>query len=152
MDFLDKDTEKLLEDCLAREQDYPTVLKEKFSNLSNAKAEQLRSCIGILVDKGYISKLQWADNLPWTGRIEQKGRNYFREKEVYIRAKLRQDPYFSVLDEESENVLSGLLNSADIFPFITVNAAMGKIYENLEQAGLIKLQQERYAGGGGSFL
>lgn len=32
-------------------------------------------------ENGYISKLTWGDNLPLSGRIEQKGRSYFTFKE-----------------------------------------------------------------------
>lgn len=37
--------------------------------------------IKLLIDNGYISELKWGDNIPFIGRIEQKGRSYFIMKE-----------------------------------------------------------------------
>lgn len=100
MELLDKDTEALLRECLDRIDDFPVVLAEKLKELSSVEGGRLRSHIKFLCDNGYFSKLGWANNVPYKGQILQKGYAYFQKKDVYIRAKLRQDPYFCLLDEE----------------------------------------------------
>lgn len=72
MEFLSKEIENLLQECIDRSDDFPAVLAEKFEGLSAKDDNQLRSCIKVLIDEGYISKLSWGSNVPYYGRIEQK--------------------------------------------------------------------------------
>ena len=138
MEFLSKEIEDLLQECIDRSDDFPTVLAERFKGLSTKEDNQLRSCIKVLIDKGYISKLGWGDNVPYYGRIEQKGYEYFRQKEIYIRAKLRQDPYFTLLDDESEKALRELSQSRIIHMPISGNADQGRVLEHLNRYGYIQ--------------
>ena len=137
MEFLSKEIENLLRECIDRSDDFPAVLAEKFEGLSAEKDNQLRSCIKVLSDKGYISKLQWGDNVPLYGRIEQKGYDYIRQKDVYIRAKLRQDPYFTLLDDESEKALCELSQSPEMNLMVIGNAEQGRVLEHLCKYGYI---------------
>lgn len=77
MELLDKDIEVLLQECLNRADDFPAILAEKFEGLTSVEDGRLRSRIKFLCDNGYFSKLNWASDLPYIGRIEQKG---FAEK------------------------------------------------------------------------
>ena len=138
MEFLSREIENLLQACIDRSDDFPAVLAEKFDGLSTKEDNQLRSCIKVLIDKGYISKLGWGDNVPYCGRIEQKGYDYFHQKEVYIRAKLRQDPYFTLLDDESEKVLHELSQSRIIHMAISGNADQGRVLKHLNRCGHIE--------------
>lgn len=81
MNILDPETEELLKEILDNASNYPNILIAKFKNISHEEDTRLRAKIKLLVDDGYISKLQWADNLPYKGRIEQKGYCYFKLKE-----------------------------------------------------------------------
>ena len=139
MVFLSKENEVLLKECIENDSDFPRILRQKFEGLSPMEDNSLRRQINVLIDNDYISKLQWGDNRPLWGRIEQKGYEYFKRREVYIRAKLRQDPYFDLLDDESEKVLSGLLEHQDAQIFISGDINLGRIYENLGRRGFIKL-------------
>lgn len=138
MEFLSKEIENLLQECIDRADDFPTVLAERFEGLSMKEDNQLRSCIKVLIDKGYISKLSWGDNVPYYGRIEQKGYDYFRQKEIYIRAKLRQDPFFTVLDNESEKALRELSQNSEIHIMVSGNADQGRVLEHLNRYGYIQ--------------
>lgn len=138
MEFLSKEIENLLQECIERSDDFPTVLAEKFEGISTKEDNQLRSCIKFLTDKGYISKLSWGDNVPYYGRIEQKGYDYFHQKEVYIRAKLRQDPYFTLLDDESEEALRELSQSSEMHVMVSGNADQGRVLEHLNRCGFIQ--------------
>lgn len=57
------------------------VLQKKFKDLDYEADSRLRAKISVLIYGGYISELKWADNVPWFGRIEHKGRSYFEMKE-----------------------------------------------------------------------
>lgn len=138
MELLDKETETLLRECLDRADDFPVVLAEKFEGLSSVEKSCLRRHIKSLCDNGYFSELNWANNVPYMGQIEQKGYTYFRKKDVYIRAKLRQDPYFHLLDEESEQTLSNLSQSTDAHQMVSGNADQGRILEHLNKYGYIQ--------------
>ena len=138
MELLDKDTEALLRECLDRIDDFPVVLAEKLKELSSVEGGRLRSHIKFLCDNGYFSKLGWANNVPYKGQILQKGYAYFQKKDVYIRAKLRQDPYFCLLDEESEQTLSNLSQSTDAHLVVSGNAEQGRILEHLSKNGYIQ--------------
>ena len=139
MDFLSKEIENLLQECIDRSDDFPAVLAEKFEGLSAKDDNQLRSCIKVLIDEGYISKLSWGSNVPYYGRIEQKGYDYCRQKEIYIRAKLRQDPYFTLLDDESETALRELSQSSEMFITVSGNSDKGRVLEHLNRYGYIQL-------------
>lgn len=138
MEFLSKEIEDLLQECIDRSDDFPTVLAEKFQGLSAKEDNQLRSCIKVLIDNGYISKLSWGDNVPYYGRIEQKGYEYFRQKEIYIRAKLRQDPYFALFDDESEKALHELSQSSEMHIMVSGSADQGRVLEYLNRYGYIQ--------------
>lgn len=64
MDFLDKDTERILRQCVDTEDTYPEVLRNMFKNCSNQESVKLRSILHHLIHNGYISELSWADNVP----------------------------------------------------------------------------------------
>lgn len=138
MELLDKDMEALLQECLNRADDFPAILAEKFEGLTSVEDGRLRSRIKFLCDNGYFSKLNWASDVPYIGRIEQKGYTYFQKKDVYVRAKLRQDPYFHLLDEESEQTLLNLSQSSDTHPVVCGNADQGRILEHLNKYGYIQ--------------
>ncbi|MBR5424356.1 MAG: hypothetical protein IK108_10135 [Clostridia bacterium] len=139
MDFLNRETENLLKECIDNSATFPKILADKFEGLSSDEDSRLRGRIKVLVDNGYFSKLQWADNVPWFGSITEKGYDYFHNKDTYIRAKLRRTPGFKLLDEESEECLRKLCNSSE--DSITVNgkAKDAKVLEHLAQLGYIHL-------------
>ena len=139
MEFLNRETENLLKECIDNSGTFPKILADKFEGLSSAEDSRLRGRIKVLVDNGYFSKLQWADNVPWFGSITEKGYDYFHNKDTYIRAKLRRTPGFKLLDEESEECLRKLCNSSE--DSITVNgkAKDAKVLEHLAQLGYINL-------------
>lgn len=139
MDFLSPELEDLLKKCIENEADFPKVLREMFENGNNLENSRLRGKIKSLIDEGYISKLSWGDNLPLFGRIEQKGYDYFKLKDIYIRARLRQDSYFILLDKESEDALKRLVSFSEDFISLSGKTSEGKIYENLAQKGYIKI-------------
>ncbi len=138
MEFLSKEIENLLQECIERSDDFPNVLVEKFEGLSKLEDNWLRGCIKILTNKGYISILEWRDNVPYCGCIEQNGYEYFHYKEVYIRAKLRQDPYFTLLDEASEKELCKLSQSSEKEVMVFGNADTGRVLEHLNRYGYIQ--------------
>ena len=119
MVFLSKETEKLLLKCVENRQNYPNILREELVNASGSQQDQLLIIIKVLIEEGYLSSILWADNLPYAGRIEQKAFDYFEQKNIYIRAKLRQDQYFVVLDDECEELLKNIISKQE--PFIVVN-------------------------------
>lgn len=139
MDFLSPELEDLLKKCIEKETDFPKVLREMLENGNAFENSRLRGKIKSLIDEGYISKLSWGDNLPLFGRIEQKGYDYFKLKDIYIRARLRQDPYFILLDKESEDALKRLVSFSEGFISLSGKTSEGKIYENLAQKGYIKI-------------
>lgn len=145
MEFLDKEVELILKDCIDQASDFPAVLAKKFEGLSFAEEEQLRSHISVLINRGFLSKLQWADNVPYHGRIEQKGFSYFKNKEIYIRGKLRQDLYFSLLDEDSEKQLSILIESEDPAPIVSGTVVQRRIIENLSNCGYVTLGSQGFS-------
>ena len=139
MDFLSPELEDLLKKCIEKETDFPKVLREMLESGNTLENSRLRGKIKSLIDDGFISKLSWGDNLPLFGRIEQKGYDYFKLKDIYIRAQLRQDPFFEILDEESEDALKRLIAFSDDFISLSGKTSEGKIYENLAQKGYIKM-------------
>lgn len=139
MDFLNKETEELLKECIDNSGSFPKILADKFKGLSSAEESRLRGRIKVLVDNGYFSKLKWADNVPWFGSITEKGYDYFHNKDTYIRAKLRKTPDFKLLDEESEECLRKLCNSNESFIVVQGKAKDAKVLEHLAQFGYIDL-------------
>lgn len=139
MTFLSKELEGLLEKCVLNQESYPQILREELQNCEGVKEERLLSQIKALIDGNYLSSISWADNLPYYGRIEQKAFDYFQLREIYIRAKLRQDSYFDVLDEECELELRTIIMRNE--PFVTINdrAERGRLFEHLNRCGYIKL-------------
>ena len=110
MKFLNKETETLLQECIDNSSNFPKVLAEKFEGLSFEEDTRLRNRIKTLIDNGYFSKLQWADNVPWFGAITEEGYDYFYKKDVYIRAKIRERNDFQLLDKKTEKVLQKLID------------------------------------------
>lgn len=139
MEFLSKENEALLKECIDNNTDFPRVLRCKFEGLSPVEDDRLRGQIKALVDMGFLSKMHWGDNVPLYGRIEQKGYDYFKQREIYIRAKLRQDPCFVLLDDESERILSELQNNTEPQVLISGDISLGRVYENLCKYGFVKL-------------
>lgn len=139
MKFLNKETELLLQECIDNSSNFPKVLAEKFEGISVEEDTRLRNRIKSLIDNGYFSKLQWADNVPWFGTITEDGYDYFHKKNVYIRSKLKSIPSFKLLDQQCEKVLADLCQRGD--DPITVNgtAKDAKPIEQLEKLGYIKL-------------
>ena len=140
MNFLNKETEALLKECIDNSGSFPDVLAKKFEGLSTTEDSRLRARIEVLVNNGYFSKLQWADNVPWFGSITEKGFDYFHEKEVFIRAKLRNQPGFKLLDEESEKALSELNNHEEDQFMVHENSKQARILEHLERQGYISFR------------
>lgn len=142
MNFLDVEIEKLLKEILENDEKFPKILREKFNGLNHIDDSKLRSKIKVLIDEGYISKLQWGDNVPLLGRIEQKGYSYFKNKEIYIRKALREDARFD-LDIESETALKNLIelfySNGDPYILITKRNCSAQILNLLAQKGLIEL-------------
>ena len=137
MDFLNRETEALLKECIDNSGNFPGVLAEKFEGLSPAEDVRLRARIEALVNHGYFEELQWADNVPWYGSITEKGYDYFHDKEVFIRAKLRNQPGFILLDEESEKALSELNNNEENLIMVHGDGKEARILEHLERQGYI---------------
>lgn len=105
MNFLNKEAENLLKECIENSGNFPQVLAQKFDGLSPTDDNRLRNLIKVLIKDGYFSKLQWADNVPWFGTITEKGYDYFHDKETYIKNNLKRESNFNLLNEESEKVL-----------------------------------------------
>lgn len=131
MVFLDKEAENVLKECLDQATSFPAILAKKLEGLSSSDDEHLRGIIKELREGGYISNLRWADNVPYYGRIEQKGYLYFKNKEIFIRGVLRQDPYFSLLSEESEKQLLSLIASDDPAPLVQGDIEIRRIIDDL---------------------
>ena len=139
MDFLSEEIERLLLKCVENTQNYPNILCEELANASDSEQEQLLIKVNFLINEGYLSSILWVDNLPYEGRIEQRAFDYFKQKKIYIRAKLRQDQYFVVLDEECEELLKNLISKQGHFILINDEASKGKLFEHLYDCGYIKL-------------
>lgn len=139
MEFLSKELEELLKLCIDNQNTYPDILCEELQKYNGVEEERLRSKIKALIDTGYLSHISWADNLPYTGRIEQKGFDYFKQREIYVRAKLRQDPYFTSLDKDCETELKKIIDCGEAFVTLNGKANEGKIFEHLYACGYIKL-------------
>lgn len=140
MNFLNKETEALLKECIENSGSFPNVLAVKFKDLSPVEDSRLRARIEVLVNNGYFSELQWADNVPWIGSITEKGFDYFREKEIFLRAKLRNQPGFKLLDEESEKALSELNDHEEDQFMVHENSKQARILEHLERLGYISFR------------
>lgn len=144
MGFLDQETESILKKCIENESTYPQILRDMFKQCKNALEDaHLRGRISTLTDGGYLSKITWGDNLPIFGRIEPKGLDYFKRKEVYVRAKLRNNPEFS-LSAESEECLKKIIAIQSDAPFITVDSSVGSIptVQDLANQGFIQLKNQ----------
>lgn len=139
MTFLSNELEQLLQTCIENDSDFPKILQTMLNESNFLEESRLRSQIKSLVDEGFLSKIIWGDNLPLIGRIEQKGYDYFKQRDSYIRAKLRQDPQFALLDDESEKTLKNLIDTSEEFIQLCGNASEGKVYENLADKGYIKI-------------
>ncbi len=139
MTFLDKETELLLEECIENSSEYPRVLAEKFKGLSAIDDRRLRSRIHALIEGGYISKLQWAGNVPWLGSITEKGYSYFHDKEVYIRSRLKKQSGFKLLDKQSEETLQSLLEHGDAPIVVSPTDEEREIYKNMALFGYLDL-------------
>jgi len=139
MTFLSNELEQLLQTCIENDSDFPKILQTMLNESNFLEESRLRSQIKSLVDGGFLSKIIWGDNLPLIGRIEQKGYDYFKQRDSYIRAKLRQDPQFALLDDESEKTLKNLIDTSEEFIQLCGNASEGKVYENLADEGYIKI-------------
>lgn len=137
MKFLDKDTERVLQQCVNTEDTYPEVLRNMFKNCSHQESIKLRSILHHLVHSGYISELSWADNVPYHGRIEQKGRIYFSQKEIFVRKALREDSRFD-LNEECEKTLIKLIEE-----FEKQNAPYALIGSRFCSDQILKLLNEK---------
>lgn len=139
--FLDKESERILRACIDSESTYPAVLRDMFKDCDYAEETRLRSILHSLINNGYLSKIQWADNLPYRGRIEQKGQNYFHQKDVFIRRILREDSRFD-LDDECENALIKLIEEFEkqATPYAVVDGSFysAQILKLLNQRGLIE--------------
>lgn len=61
MKFINKETELLLQECIDNSSSFPKVLAEKFEGISDEEDTRLRNRIKSLIDNGYFSKLQWAE-------------------------------------------------------------------------------------------
>lgn len=142
MDFLNRETENLLKECIDNSATFPKILADKFEGLSSAEDSRLRGRIKVLVDNGYFSKLEWADNVPWFGSITEKGYDYFHNKDTYIRAKLRRAPGFKLLDEESEECLRKLCSNDEDFIKVQGKAKDAKVLEHLAQLGYVSLGEK----------
>lgn len=82
MDFLDKETEYILEQCVDNESTYPQILVDMLKQCkTELERTHLRGRINILVKEGYLLKISWADNLPYIGHIE---RHRLLQEERYI--------------------------------------------------------------------
>ena len=132
MEFLNRETEKLLQECVDNSINFPQILAEKFKGISSAEDRRLRNRIKELIDNGYFSKIQWADGVPWFGTITEDGYEYFHKKDVFIRAKLRRDPTFTLLDPESENFLKKIATNDDII-VLHGSPSEAKKVENLKK-------------------
>lgn len=142
MEFLNKDTEALLKECVENSGNFPGVLAEKFNGLSMAEEMRLRGRIKVLVDQGYFSNLQWADGVPWFGTITEKGYDYLHDKEVFIRSKLRKQPGFKLLDEESESTLAEFVDNKNDQIVVRGDSGKARILEHLEKQGFISFGKD----------
>ena len=141
MDFLNKETENLLQECIDNSSNFSDVLAEKLKSLSAPEYDRLKERIKVLVDKGYFSNLQWADGVPWKGTISEKGYDYFHKKDVFIRAKLRQQPHFNLLDSATEKFLAVLVNSDKDQITIQGDSKRARLVEHLEKQGYIRVRR-----------
>lgn len=114
--MLDFETEELLKEIVENENGYPEILRRKLQSVKGLDSDILRAKIRLLIDEGYISKIQWADNLPYCGRIEQKGRTYFEtKKKVEKLSKLINEAISKIfishraIDKEFADILADFL-------------------------------------------
>lgn len=156
--ILDEESENLLSDILQNDKNFPEVLRKKFFKpdgtcISSYEDQKLRSLIHELIINGLIS-LQWGDNIPIFGRIEQKGRSYFEMKEKYLQQYNQgESMQFKLLDKESENVLKELLANKEFCNspcFIIPNNYSPTVIENLINLGYLysKKGVEYFTDGG----
>ncbi len=159
MNFLDKETEELLKYCLDNEHmgtmGFPECLADLFKEeITLSEKDAIISNLKDLTSRGYISELQYAEDVPMFGRIDQKGRTYFKNRDIYIRALLKKDSSFNLLDVECEQALKGLIdNSAQDYNMVTNEYCSRDIVESLRSEGYIAYgRQGLSATFGGSFL
>ncbi len=153
MQFLDNESEMILQKCLENETDYPKILRDELNACDNhIKESNLRSIIRLLVNEGFLSKMSWGDNQPLFGRIEHKARVYFQQKNIYIRGILRNHPVFS-LDNESEQVLKVLIEQGEKETIFIINRSVCsyEVMQELNRKGLIEYQGRPSFLSGGSF-
>ena len=153
MQFLDNESEMILQKCLENETDYPKILRDELNACDNhIKESNLRSIIRLLVNEGFLSKISWGDNQPLFGRIEHKARVYFQQKNIYIRGILRNHPVFS-LDNESEQVLKVLIEQGEKETIFIINRSVCsyEVMQELNRKGLIEYQGRPSFLSGGSF-
>jgi len=153
MQFLDNESEILLQKCLENEVDYPKILRDELKACDNhIKESNLRSIIRLLVNEGFLSKISWGDNQPLFGRIEHKARVYFQQKDIYIRGILRNHPTFS-LDEEIENALRTIIEIGKRETIFVINGSICsyQVAQELNKKGLIQFHGKPYGEGSNSF-
>lgn len=153
MQFLDKESEILLQKCLENEDEYPKILRDELNACDNhIKESNLRSIIRLLVNEGFLSKISWGDNQPLFGRIEHKARVYFQQKNIYIRGILRNHPTFS-LDEETENALRAIIEIGKRESMFVINGSICsyQVTQELNKKGLIQFYGKPYGEGSNSF-
>lgn len=148
MEFLDKETEALLKECVDNEPNFINLLHRKFEEAEDCSfdIQRLHSKIKLLIDKGFFSPTRWASNKPFFGLIEQKGRTYFKDKEIYIRAMLKKDPYFKLLDDESEEALRKIAKECKD-GHITVNYSIcgPQVAQYLVDVGYLKASPDDFS-------
>lgn len=133
MDFLDRESEQLLQECLDNELTLPQMLKDKLNQCASPlEASRLRIRIDSLVKKGYLADIVWEEGLPFGGYIDTKGLNYFKRRDIYVRARLREYPDLC-LDAESEACLQRLNAIESDAPHVVVTNNIGpaEVLQNL---------------------
>lgn len=141
LNFLDQETEFILKQCLDNESTYPQILRDMLKQCNDPLEDKhLRGRISTLIKGEYLSKITWGDNLPIYGRVEPKGLDYFKRKEIYVRAMLRKNPAFS-LSVESEECLKRLIEIQSDEPYIMINQEIGtaSTVQDLVNQGFIQL-------------
>ena len=141
LSFLDQETEYILKQCLDNESTYPQILRDMLKQCNDPlEDKRLRGRISTLIKGEYLSKITWGDNLPISGCVEPKGLDYFKRKEIYVRAMLRKNPAFS-LSVESEECLKRLIEIQSDEPYIMINQEIGTVstVQDLVNQGFIQL-------------
>ncbi len=142
MGCLDPEAEDLLKEILENDKDFPKILRDKFGVyqktvngylVQEEEDTRLRAKIKVLIDGGYISKLQWGDNVPYSGRVEQKGRSYFIMKEQ------EETIDFNSLERLLYKLLKVANRSGDIVSvnYIALDADDRITFKKLEDMGLV---------------